>query len=166
MLTQSVTVQNSGNVSLPLLGSFRVDGLTAAELEAAIVSKLVALDLVTAPEVLIYVTEYSAKRIYILGEVDAPGEFTMTQAWTLMDAILISGGLDDTAGRYGYLHRRIEERVVTNVLMEAPYKSPKGADTEPMRLPAPVSTSPPLRLRCRQERHKSGFGASQARRRT
>ncbi len=66
-------------------------------------------DLIKDPEVLVYIAEYRAKPIYILGQVDRPGQYIMSQQLTLMDAILLAGGLDFTAGRYGYLHRLISE---------------------------------------------------------
>jgi polysaccharide export outer membrane protein len=58
--------------------------------------------------VLVYITQYHSKRIYILGEVDRPGEYAMSQPLTLMDAIILAGGLDLPAARYGYLHRPLK----------------------------------------------------------
>jgi protein involved in polysaccharide export with SLBB domain len=104
---QSVKISNSGQITIPLAGVVRAADLTASQLEAAISSRLKAQHLLKDPEVLVFISDYQAKPIYILGEVDNPGEYIMTQQLTLMEAILMAGGIDYTADRFGYLHRRI-----------------------------------------------------------
>lgn len=47
--------------------------------------------------------------IFLIGEVDYPGVYVMSKPLTLRDAILLAGGLNVAAARYGYLHRRIKE---------------------------------------------------------
>ncbi len=106
-MSLNLEVSNSGVINMPLVGQFRAADLTAAELEAELAEVLRKKDLVRNPEVLVDVVEYVAKPIFILGEVDKAGEYIMSQQLTLMDAILIAGGLDITAGRHGYLHRRL-----------------------------------------------------------
>lgn len=102
-----VTVSNSGEITIPLVGSLSAADVTAAELEDRIVALLVAKNLIRTPEVLVHVAEHVARPIYVIGEVDNPGQYMMSQQLTLMEAIFLAGGLDFTAGRYGYLHRRI-----------------------------------------------------------
>ncbi len=108
-LSQTLKVSNSGSVSLPYLGTLEVSEKTAVQLEDEISTRLAEENLIKNPEVLVYISEYRAKPIYILGQVDRPGQYIMSQQLTLMDAILLAGGLDFTAGRYGYLHRLITE---------------------------------------------------------
>jgi len=111
-MLQSTTIPNSGVVTLPMVGEVRAAGLTAEELESEIADRLKSKGLIEQPEVLITVTEYQAKAIYVIGEVDNPGQYVMSQPWTLTEAILVAGGLDLTSGRYGYLHRRLSSEMV------------------------------------------------------
>jgi polysaccharide export outer membrane protein len=106
-LQQNVKISATGDITMPLLGSIRAADLTSAELEAKVQSLLQTRQLVLNPEVLVFIMEYFAKRIYILGQVDRPGEYTMSQPLTVMDAIMLAGGLDLPADNFGYLHRRI-----------------------------------------------------------
>ncbi|MBN1568197.1 MAG: polysaccharide biosynthesis/export family protein [Acidobacteria bacterium] len=108
-LKRTVNISNSGNISFPFIGELRVEDLTAEELEVEIARRLKDQRLMKNPEVLVYIESYAAKPISVVGEVDCPGEYVMTQRLTIMDAILIAGGLDITASRYGYLHRRIAQ---------------------------------------------------------
>ncbi|RPJ61839.1 MAG: hypothetical protein EHM23_05470 [Acidobacteria bacterium] len=105
-MDQEIRVSGSGKISLPYLGILDAADLTAAELEQTIATKLVEAKLVKEPQILVFVSEYRAKPIYILGEVDQAGEIIMTQQLYLMDAILMAGGLDYTASDRAYLHRR------------------------------------------------------------
>jgi polysaccharide biosynthesis/export protein len=103
---QTLRISNTGEVDFPLLGAIRVAGFSCEELEQELASRLTGEELVQEPEVLVYISEYGAKPIYVLGQVDRPGQFMMSQQLTLMDAIFMAGGLDFPAARYGYLHRR------------------------------------------------------------
>jgi len=105
-MDQQIRVSGSGKISIPYLGVLDAADLTAAQLEEKISTLLVEAKLVKEPEVLVFVAEYRAKPIYILGEVDQAGEIIMTQQLYLMDAILMAGGLDYTASDRAFLHRR------------------------------------------------------------
>lgn len=106
-LDQTERISNGGQISLPMVGQIEAAGMTAEALENDISRRLAQNDYIKDPEVLVYVMEYRAKPIYVLGQVDRPGQYIMTQQLYLMDAILIAGGLDFPAARYGYLHRRV-----------------------------------------------------------
>lgn len=102
----SVRVSNSGEISIPLVGVIDVQDLTTTELEERIAAKLAEKQLIEKPEVLVHVAEHAAHPIFVIGEVDNPGQYMMSHQLTLMEAIFLAGGIDFTAGRYGYLHRR------------------------------------------------------------
>jgi len=55
--------------------------------------------------VLIFVNSYEAKKFWVYGQIDRPGEYAMSQQLTVMDAILMAGGLDFYGANEGYLHR-------------------------------------------------------------
>jgi polysaccharide export outer membrane protein len=106
-ILQSTTITSAGTIALPMIGDVKAAGLTAEELESEIGERLKRNALIERPEVLVTVTEYESKPVYVIGEVDNPGQYVMSQPWTMTEAILIAGGIDWTAGRFGYLHRRL-----------------------------------------------------------
>lgn len=99
-------VSGSGEITIPLLGTVAVADLTTTEIEERVSAALLEKGLIRSPEVLVHVAEHSARPVYVIGEVDYPGQYIMSQQLTLMEAIFLAGGLDFTAGQYGYLHRR------------------------------------------------------------
>jgi protein involved in polysaccharide export with SLBB domain len=110
-LNQTVEVSASGEIVLHPVGALHVLDLTAAELETAIADALKERNLLQEPQVLVFVREYRAKRIYVSGELAFPGEFVMSRNLTALDAILLAGGLTPFADRYGYVHRRTADGV-------------------------------------------------------
>jgi polysaccharide biosynthesis/export protein len=99
-------IDRAGEITIPLVGAVKLADLTAEQAESAIASRLSEAQLVRNPEVLLYISGYEAKPVYVLGELDRQGQYFMSQQLTLMDLIFLAGGLDFTAGRYGFLHRR------------------------------------------------------------
>jgi polysaccharide biosynthesis/export protein len=103
------TIDRTGEAIMPLVGGVKLADLTAEEAESAIASRLVEAQLIRDPEVLVYISSYEAKPVYVLGELDRQGQYFISQDLTLMDLILLAGGLDFTAARYGFLHRRTSQ---------------------------------------------------------
>ena len=125
---KSLTVSNSGEISIPYIGTVKAAGLTASQLEERVASLFEEKQLLKKPEVLVYVTDYRAKPFFVLGEVDQPGEYVMSQELTLMEAILMAGGIDPDADSFAFLHRR---------------KSTTGPDLQPGRaLQNPAAATP------------------------
>jgi len=89
-LTGEFRVNDSGRVALPLLGSVRATGLTPAQLESAIGAALKRANLLRNPAVSIEVTTY--RPIFVLGEVNKPGEYSYQPGMTLVAAAAVAGG--------------------------------------------------------------------------
>ena len=104
-LNQTLTVSAAGGINFLGLGAIPVLDLTAAELETRIAAALKLKKLVKEPQVLVFIKEYRAKRIFLMGEFASPGEFVMSQNLTVMDAILLAGGLGPSPDDHAYLHR-------------------------------------------------------------
>lgn len=137
----SVKVSNNGEISIPLLGTMNVNDLTTTELEEKVSAALKEKGLIDKPEVLVQVAEHASRPIFIIGQVDFPGQYMMSQQLTLMEAIFLAGGIDFTAGRYGYLHRRVSETgqvgPPSSILIENPERAMPGTtvtrvDLQPM----------------------------------
>lgn len=95
-LSRQERVNDEGNVTLPLIGSVRVAGLTPREAEQAIAAKL-GEEYLQNPQVNIFVAEYASQKVTVTGRVKKPGVFPVAGRTTLMQAIALAGGLDDVA---------------------------------------------------------------------
>lgn len=97
-LSRHVRVTTDGNINMALLGWVPVSGLTVEEAQARIESRLVEGGYVKNPEVLISVKEYTHQAISVIGEVAKPGVYPVLGSHTLLDALLMAGGLGQKAG--------------------------------------------------------------------
>jgi polysaccharide export outer membrane protein len=89
-LTGEFRVNDSGNIALPLLGSVHADGLTSGELEAAVAAALRRGNLVHTPSVAVEVIAY--RPIYVLGEVNKPGQYSYQPVMQSISNTNWSGG--------------------------------------------------------------------------
>lgn len=89
-LTGDFLVSDSGNIQMPLLGSVKASGLTSQQLAASISNELQRRKLFRDPSVAVEVTEY--RPIFVLGEVNKPGQFPYQPRMTVLTAVAIAGG--------------------------------------------------------------------------
>ena len=90
-LTREAQVRTDGCVTLPYVVDVKVAGMTTTEISA----KLEDLygKYYKEPKLLVTVTAYRSKHIYVYGEVRSPGMFPYTGSQTVADAIGGAGGL-------------------------------------------------------------------------
>lgn len=93
-LSRIYNVDQSGNISVPLIGNLRARGLTTPQLEGAIRSRL-AQGLVRDPQVTVDVQQN--RPFFILGEVRTPGQFPYVTGMTAEMAVAIAGGFGERA---------------------------------------------------------------------
>jgi polysaccharide export outer membrane protein len=98
-VTGEFRVNDSGAVALPLLGTIRAAGLTTAELEQAIGAALLKAQLIRDPSVSVEVSAY--RPIFVLGEVNHPGQFPYQPGMTVVTAAAVAGG---------FTYRAVEDR--------------------------------------------------------
>lgn len=89
-LSNVYSVDASGNVSIPLVGTVKAEGKTTRQLEAAVVSRLKEEDLVTEAKAAVEVAIY--RPFSVLGEVRAPGRFPYAPGMTIEAAVALAGG--------------------------------------------------------------------------
>jgi polysaccharide biosynthesis/export protein len=90
-LSRRVTVRPDGFVTLPLVGDVACGGKTVEAISKEITQK--GAEFYTEPLVVsVEVAELHSYRIYVLGEVTRPGEFTPTGQVTVLQAIALAGG--------------------------------------------------------------------------
>jgi polysaccharide export outer membrane protein len=89
-LSGDFSVDDSGYIDIPLLGLINASGLTTARLTDAISARLRAKNLILAPSVTAEISRF--RPFYILGEVNAPGQYPYRPGMTVLTAISIAGG--------------------------------------------------------------------------
>ena len=94
-ISRSVPVRSDGNISLPLVGEVRAAGQTPHQLEAEIAGKL--KNFISEPEVTVIVQESKSQKFNVLGMVNKPGAYPLTNSMTVLDAIALTGGFRDFA---------------------------------------------------------------------
>jgi polysaccharide export outer membrane protein len=94
----SVLVQRDGMISLPLLGSVKVSGMTLTQIRDMLTVKLARY--LSKPEVTVAVSQVRSKPVYVTGEVRSPGIYQLTRPTSVMQLIIQAGGLTP------YAHRR------------------------------------------------------------
>lgn len=100
-LTRRETVGPDGRITMPLPGEIRVAGLTRREAEATIEASLRRYYI--EPSVSIVVSRYASNRVLLLGAVQHPGQVTLDDQPTLLEAL--AGGGTLTAGSNNALNK-------------------------------------------------------------
>ena len=98
-LTTEVRVNASGSITLPLVGSVHVAGLSTDQAQQVIASRLRDGGLLNDPQVNVFAREYATGGIAVMGEVQRPGIYTLLGERRLYDAISAAGGTTSRAGR-------------------------------------------------------------------
>jgi polysaccharide export outer membrane protein len=95
-LTNDYIVDGAGNISLPLINTVKVGGLTAPEAERLIAARL-REGYLRAPSVSVQVT--NLRPFYILGEVNQAGSYPYQSGMTVQNAIAIAEGYSARANQ-------------------------------------------------------------------
>jgi len=74
-LNREVFVRPDGKISFPLVDDIEVNGLTAIEVKKIITKKLT--DFISTPEVTVIVNSINNYKVYVMGAVNTPGEFSL-----------------------------------------------------------------------------------------
>jgi polysaccharide export outer membrane protein len=88
-LSNSYSVDGSGNLSLPLIGLCKASGLTTAELERAVEARL-RNGFLREPRVSIEVEAF--RPFFVLGEVTTAGQYPFINGMTVQNAVAVAGG--------------------------------------------------------------------------
>jgi len=89
-LTGEFRVGANGAIAMPLLGSVPASGLTPTQLQAAVAAGLTRKNLLRDPSVAAEVMEY--RPIFVLGEVNKPGQYPYQPGMTVVTAVAVAGG--------------------------------------------------------------------------
>lgn len=109
-LSQSIVVRPDGYISMPLMGDVRAAGkrpeMLASEISVALG------EYIRTPEVTVMVTNPVSKeyrdRVRITGQVDSPQSVAYLPGMTVLDLLLLAGGVTDFAAEdRAVLHRQV-----------------------------------------------------------
>jgi polysaccharide biosynthesis/export protein len=110
-LSNTYTVDASGRIAFPLIGTVPAKGLTTADLEAALSGRLRG-GFLREPQISVEVDQY--RPFFILGEVKEAGQFPFVNGTTIQSAVAIAGGFAPRAARtYAELTRLVNGEMVT-----------------------------------------------------
>ena len=124
-LSGEYTVNGSGQISLPLIGTINAKNLTAKQVEQGIADKLKP-DYLLNPRVSVQVLNY--RPFYILGEVKEPKSYPYVDGMTYLNAVAIAGG---------YTYRAKKDHVLV-IRMNDPQKRELTLNMDEKVLPGDV----------------------------
>ena len=90
-LSVTVPVRPDGRLSVPLLGDIQAAGMTPLALKDELSLKF--REFVTAPSVSVVIKEINSRKVYVSGEVAAPGAFDLQPRTKLMQVMSMAGGM-------------------------------------------------------------------------
>lgn len=117
-LSNSYTVDPSGNITMPLIGSVPARGGTTAALQQAIASRL-RQGYIREPHVAVEVEAY--RPFFILGEVTLPGQYPYVANMTVETAVAIAGGYTPRAFKFQVEISRPVDGMTTRQKVPATY---------------------------------------------
>lgn len=95
-LNTKARVRPSGDISLPLIGAVHVAGFTEAEVQDELVKRLG--EYLRVPQAHVFVSEYGAQRVSVIGEVARPGSYALKRNdYSIIELISEAGGRKETA---------------------------------------------------------------------
>ena len=105
-LSAEVTVRPDGKISLPLLNDMAASGLTPEQLRVKINDA--AERFVEVPTVSVVVKQINSRRVFITGQVNKPGSYTLAAPTTVLQLIAMAGGVLEYADTENVAIMRID----------------------------------------------------------
>ena len=133
-LSGPLRVDSKGNIELPLGGSIKVNGLTAAEAGEAIAARLKEAGILLEPHVTVSILEYQSQGVTITGEVRSPGVYPLLGNRTVLDMIAIAGGLNENAGKVASVFHRGNPGDVRQVALNVSVQTPESIEASNFKL--------------------------------
>jgi polysaccharide export outer membrane protein len=95
-LSGKYNVEGDGSFTFPLIGRVKAGGLTLRALETEL-RKQLANGFLKHPQVSVTVEQYRSQRVFIIGEVRAPGTYQLTGDMSLIEALARAGSTTNDA---------------------------------------------------------------------
>jgi polysaccharide export outer membrane protein len=94
-MSTDVAVRPDGKITLPLLNEVRAAGLTPVQLKDLLMEE--SKKYVADPNVTVVVKQINSRKVFVTGEVNKPGAYPLMAPTTVLQLIVIAGGLRDYA---------------------------------------------------------------------
>ncbi len=94
-LSGDVTVRPDGKISLPVIGEIQAAGLAPEALQVQV--RDAAAKYITDPNVVVVVRTINSRRVFVTGQVAAPGGQALVGPLTVMQALAQAGGVSEYA---------------------------------------------------------------------
>jgi polysaccharide export outer membrane protein len=109
-------LDQAGQVSMPLAGTIKAQGMTQGQLEQAL-SKKLRTEYLRNPKVTVTIATLAP--FYIIGEVQKPGQFDYRSGLNVLTAIAVAGGPTYRASRSGVQIQRRGETTMRDYPISA-----------------------------------------------
>jgi polysaccharide export outer membrane protein len=119
-LSGRARINETGSVTMPLIGYVRLAGLSTSEAEAAIEAQLRQNKIVNDPQVSIYAKDFTSSGISVAGEVGKPGFYSALGPHRLFDVLQLAGGITERASNTVTISHRGQEGVNTLTISKNP----------------------------------------------
>jgi len=96
-ISRTVLVRPDGRISLPLVQDILASGLTPVELKERMENRLE--EYVDSPNVTVIVEAIQSYKVYVIGEIQAPGGIVVEKPITVLQALTLAGGFDEYANK-------------------------------------------------------------------
>lgn len=90
-MLQEILVGPDGRISFPLVGNIKVGDLSLEDVERTIISKLTRY--LSDPVVTVSAKQLLGNKVYVIGQVNKPGEYLVNRYVDVMQALSMAGGM-------------------------------------------------------------------------
>ena len=117
-LQRPALVRPDGSFSFPLVGEIDAKGKTVADLNKTMSQKLAKY--ISDPVVTVSIQEIKGNKVYVIGQVNKPGEFIMNPTVDVMQALSMAGGTTPFAslGRHHHPAPHAHGQAVTAIPLQ------------------------------------------------
>lgn len=128
-LTTTTRVAENGRIVFPLIGEVEVGGQTEFAAAKKVAQLFAKGGFIQDANVTVTVLEYKNQQVSMLGQVKAPGIYTLKSKNTLVDMIAMAGGINEFGDNRVVITRSIagkpvKQEVDLRAALEAPEHSP------------------------------------------
>ena len=140
--TKQTRVSESGNISMPLLGQIKAEGLTEDDLQKAIADAYRNGQIITNAQVSVTVAEARARTFSALGSVQSPGQYAILQSdFRLLDALVLTHDVAQSVDTVFVIRQLSEDPLPAG---STPPRSPYSPATPTPRSSTPGSPATPV----------------------
>lgn len=111
-LETSARVSENGRIIFPLIGEVEVTGQSEFDVARKITKLLAQGGYIQNASVSVTIFEYKNQQISVLGQIKAPGVYTLKSKVTLVDMIAMAGGLAELADNRVVITRHVDGNVI------------------------------------------------------